>query len=425
MAQVKSLKTGIKFKDTPIGKIPVDWEASQLGDICDIVGGSTPSTANKENWDGNILWATPTDITALKDRTIDDTKQKITKEGLSSCGTKLLPVGTILMTSRATIGACAINTKPMATNQGFTSLICKEKGFNWFVYYLVAQYHNEFERLATGSTFKEISKKSAKSLHLPFPPLPEQKKIAEILSNVDDAIEETDRIIKKAKELKKGLMQKLLTRGIGHKKFKETNIGRIPKEWDVVRLMDISKVNPEQIGNSYPKKNQIKYLDISGITQTGYIKEIKDVTFEEAPSRARRIARKNDILVSTVRPYLRAFARLKTCPDDFIVSTGYAVIRPEKPEDSEYIYQNILNEQFIKFLLPHMTGTNYPAVRPNDIGNYLIAFPKESERKEIADMLAAIDSDIESEENNRGQLELLKKSLMQVLLTGKVRVKIT
>lgn len=224
MAQIKSLKTGIKFKDTPIGKIPVDWEVSQLGDICDIVGGSTPSTANKENWNGNILWATPTDITALKGRTIDDTKQKITEEGLSSCGTKLLPEGTILMTSRATIGACAINAKPMATNQGFTSLICKEKVFNWFVYYLVAQYHKEFERLATGSTFKEVSKKSVKSLHLPFPPILEQRKIAEILSNIDDAIDETDRIIEKTKELEKGLMQELLTKGIGHKKLKETEI---------------------------------------------------------------------------------------------------------------------------------------------------------------------------------------------------------
>ena len=261
MAQVKSLQTGIKFKDTPIGKIPVDWEVRKLGEVCDVFGGSTPSTAIKEYWNGDILWATPTDITNLKGRIIGDTKQKISEKGLKSCAANLLPKGSLLMTSRATIGACAINTKPMATNQGFASLVCKEQVVNWFIYYLVLFFRKELERLGSGSTFKEVSKKSVKTLYIPIPPLSEQKTIAEILTTVDDAIEETDRIIEKTKELKKGLMQKLLTRGIGHKKFKKMEIGKIPEEWEVGNISDYGEIvtgsTPstlvkEYYGNDFP-----------------------------------------------------------------------------------------------------------------------------------------------------------------------------
>ena len=266
MAQVRSLKTGIKFKETPIGKIPVDWEVTQLSDACEVIGGSTPSTTNKEYWNGNILWATPTDITALKGRAIEDTKQKISAKGLSSCSANLLPEGSILMTSRATIGACAINTKPMATNQGFTSLICKGKSYNWFIYYLVAQYHKELERLATGSTIREISKKSVKLIHLPLPPLSEQKKIAEILSNVDDVIEETDRIIEKTNELKKGLMQKLYVRDIGHEKFKGTDINGTRTR---VSLTEIRKIRLPML----PLKEQKRIATILHNIETNIIEE--------------------------------------------------------------------------------------------------------------------------------------------------------
>ena len=167
--QVSSLKTGIKNKNTPIGKIPVDWEAGRLEDVCNVIGGSTPSTSKKEFWGGDIPFATPTDITNLSGREISDTGQKITLEGLSSCGTKLLPVGSILLTSRATIGACAINTKPMATNQGFANLVCNEKAFNWFIFYMMTLLKSELERLGSGSTFREVSKRNIRSLILPLP----------------------------------------------------------------------------------------------------------------------------------------------------------------------------------------------------------------------------------------------------------------
>ncbi len=200
-----------KFKKTEIGEIPVEWGVVRIDDICEVVGGSTPSTNRKEYWNGDILWAVPTDITHLKGNIIHKTEKKITKKGLLSCAAKLLPEGSILLTSRATIGECAINFKPMATNQGFASLVCKKNVYNWFIFYRMIFVRKEFERLGSGSTFKEVSKKSIRAMKIPLPSLPEQKKIVQILGSVDEQIEKEIKHKESLEILKKGLMQVLLT----------------------------------------------------------------------------------------------------------------------------------------------------------------------------------------------------------------------
>ncbi|MEA3420615.1 MAG: restriction endonuclease subunit S, partial [Acidobacteriota bacterium] len=200
-----------KFKETEIGKIPVDWEVVKIEDTCEVVGGSTPSTNVKEFWNGGINWAIPTDITKLKGNLISSTEKSITERGLSNCAAKILPIGSILLTSRATIGECAINLKPMATNQGFASLICKDKVYNWFVFYRIKYMRKEIERLGNGSTFNEVSKKSIRGLKILIPLLSEQKKIAEILTSVDEVIEKEMAQKERIEKIKKGLMQVLLT----------------------------------------------------------------------------------------------------------------------------------------------------------------------------------------------------------------------
>ncbi len=116
-----------------------------------------------------------------------------------------------MLTSRATIGACAINTKSMTTNQWFANLVCSEKIYNWFLFYKISALQNELEKIASGSTFKEISKKNIKSLMLHLAPLPEQKKIAEILTIVDEVIDKQIQHKEQLDLLKKSLVQVLLT----------------------------------------------------------------------------------------------------------------------------------------------------------------------------------------------------------------------
>lgn len=200
-----------EFKETEIGRIPVEWEVVPLSTVATIISGGTPKTDVPAYWvGGNIPWATPTDVTSTG-RTIKTTEREITQAGLNSCAAYLLPAGSILMTSRATIGACSINTVPMATNQGFKSLVASNRVFNQYLYYLMTSKTNEMLKLAGGSTFVEISKVSVEGLLCQIPQLLEQHQIASILTTIDDQIETYQSKLDALTRLKSGLMQQLLT----------------------------------------------------------------------------------------------------------------------------------------------------------------------------------------------------------------------
>lgn len=211
----KLLTQGIghtKFKPSPLGSIPACWELKKLGCITSIIGGGTPRKETKEYWkDGTIYWATPTDFTKRKGNYISETDLLINEYGLKNSSATLLKPGTILMSSRATIGECKINTKLMTTNQGFASFECSEKVNNLFLLYLLKKSKQQLIKLSSGSTFLEISRTTLKGMVITLPPLEEQQEIAEILSTVDDKLETLQAKKSEYEQLKKGLMQKLLT----------------------------------------------------------------------------------------------------------------------------------------------------------------------------------------------------------------------
>ena len=213
MAKSRSKFKKVKWLSGKEIKIPEEWEIKKLDEIGKIIGGGTPDSTNKEYWSGNILWATPTDITKLQTNQIENTERKITKQGLDNSSAKLLPKGTILITSRATIGECAIATQPIATNQGFQSIICNDRNFDRMcIFYLIRYHKSKLLRLAYGTTFLEINKSEIKKAIISIPSLlSEQQKIASILSRVDAYIQKNQEYKKKTELLKKGLMQKLLT----------------------------------------------------------------------------------------------------------------------------------------------------------------------------------------------------------------------
>lgn len=421
VGQINSLKTGIKDKDTPIGKIPVDWEVAALGDICDVIGGSTPSTKNKTYWGGDIPFVTPTDITNLKGREISKTKHSITREGLSSCGAHLLPAGSILLRSRATLGACAITTKPMATNQGFANLVCSQRVYNWYIYYQMIGHQRQLDRLGSGSTFKEISKGNIRFLLIPIPPLPEQKKIAEILTTVDELIEKTDQVIDKTKKLKKGLMQRFLTRGIGHKRFKKTEIGEIPEEWKVVKLKDIVQIF---FNGGTPDTGNEKYWDgdVPWITGADFenqkVNRIRrNITHEGVENSATNIIPGGNLLVVT----RTGVGKVAIAPFDIAISQDITgIILDSQKAFPGYIYWYL--DHKTARLRSMIQGTSISRLLTGDLESFRIPLPPLNEQKKIAAMLFSVDDEIEKESNCKGQLELLKKALMQVLLTGTLRL---
>ena len=167
-----------------------EWKEYKLGEIAEIVGGGTPDTSNKEYWGGNIPWLTPKDLTGYNKIFISSGERFITEEGLDNSSTKLLPQGTVLLSSRAPIGYVAIASNPICTNQGFKSIICnKDIVDNLYMYYWIKNNTELLQSLGTGTTFAEISGSVVKSIAISLPPLPEQIRIASILSSLDDKID--------------------------------------------------------------------------------------------------------------------------------------------------------------------------------------------------------------------------------------------
>ncbi|MGC5051795.1 restriction endonuclease subunit S [Micromonospora sp. DT48] len=164
------------------------WQKIRLSDCCEIVSGATPKTGVGEYWDGNISWATPKDLSDLHGAAfIHDTPRKITEAGLKSCAASVLPPGSVLLSSRAPIGHVAINTVPMATNQGFKSLVPDAAILEpKYLYWWLKTNSAYLESLGNGATFKEISKAVVSRVEVPVPPLPEQRRIAEVLDRADD-----------------------------------------------------------------------------------------------------------------------------------------------------------------------------------------------------------------------------------------------
>ncbi|MGP5314934.1 restriction endonuclease subunit S [Psychrobacter faecalis] len=188
-----------------------EWKERAVSSLGKIYSGGTPSTSNTEYWDGDINWITPTDITKQDSRYINSSLRKITLEGLENSSAKLVPAGSLLICTRATIGAMAITSHEMCTNQGFKNIVPNSKTNIVFVYYLLRYNKHRMISKASGSTFLELSKTSFESMRFRMPPLKEQQKIASVLTNADKEIELLEQQLADLQQEKKALMQVLLT----------------------------------------------------------------------------------------------------------------------------------------------------------------------------------------------------------------------
>ena len=168
----------------------MEFKEYKLSDLGEIVGGSTPSTKDEENYGGKICWITPKDLTTLKGRFINKGERNITEKGFKSTSTKILPINSVLFSSRAPIGYIAINNKnEVCTNQGFKSIVPNEKIDYMFLYYLLKYNKEKIEQLGSGTTFKEVSGSVMKDVKVKIPEKSIQIKISSILYKIDDKIE--------------------------------------------------------------------------------------------------------------------------------------------------------------------------------------------------------------------------------------------
>jgi len=195
----------IRFKDDNGSEYP-DWRDMKLGEVGEIIGGGTPDTSIAEFWGGEINWFTPTEI---KSKYIDKSIRTITEKGLKQSSAKILPKGSLLLSSRATVGDIGIALHECCTNQGFQSIVVNKNNENEFIYYWVINNKKAFLRKASGSTFLEINKTEISKLKLSCPSKKEQEKIATFLSSLDKKINLVNQQLQKNQSFKKGLLQQM------------------------------------------------------------------------------------------------------------------------------------------------------------------------------------------------------------------------
>jgi type I restriction enzyme S subunit len=223
---IRSEKTH-KFKDSPLGRIPEEWEVVRLGEVGEIISGSTPSTYNSEYWNGEIVWITPEDLSKIKTLFIENSSRKITQKGLRSCSARIIPAYSVVISSRAPIGYVKVSKVPFTTSQGCKSIAYNGKFSPEFLAIMLSNKVQDMINLGSGTTFQEITKSNLKKLLIPLPPLPEQKRIAEILSQIDQTIEKEERYKQKLERLKKGLMEDLLTGKVRVNKLLEGEVNEM------------------------------------------------------------------------------------------------------------------------------------------------------------------------------------------------------
>jgi type I restriction enzyme S subunit len=195
--------------------LPTDWETKPISQLGVVVGGGTPSRDVPSFWRGTIPWVTPGEISGEASKYLHDTADHISAAGLAGSGATLLPSGSLMVTTRATLGARAINAVPMATNQGFKSVVFRQTQDADYYFHLFEKLKPELVRRGSGTTFLEVSGAEFGAILVPSPPHCEMQDIAHILDTLDIAIRQTEAIIAKLKAVKQGLLHDLLTRGIG------------------------------------------------------------------------------------------------------------------------------------------------------------------------------------------------------------------
>lgn len=385
------------------------WTIKRLDEIGDIVSGSTPSTRNPAFWDGEIVWVTPSDLSKLNTPYLHTSDKKITPKGLKNCSAQLLPAGSIVISSRAPIGYVAIPTVEFCTNQGCKSIKLKDQYDSGFTYYTLNHHVEKLKNWGEGTTFAEISKTALSKVELPFlENKSEQTLIAEILSAVDLAIEQTEALIAKQQRIKTGLMQDLLTKGIdahgnirseATHAFKDSPLGRIPVEWEV---KEIDKIAPLQRGYDIVEEQfipgQYPVISSSGIIGFHNTKTTKGPGVT--------IGRKGSI--GTVH---------------FLNCDYWA-------HDTSLFVTNFNNNlpRYVFYLFSFLdlarfgTKSGSPSLNRNDIHPIQIGIPSLNEQKCIANILDLVDADICNESVNLSKMNRLKTALMQDLLTGRVRV---
>lgn len=336
---------------------------------------------------------------------------------------KIAESNDLLLSVRAPVGDINLSPYKLCIGRGLAAIRFKKDNPKFYFYWFLKN-QKAIESLGVGSTFKAITGEQLKKIEIPVVELSEQTAIANILSTVDEAIQKADEAITKTERIKQAMMKKLFTEGIGHKEFKQTKIGKTPNDWVIRKIGEVinksGKIDPTK------SDNEFKYVDISSINnQTFKIISTNKVDKNNAPSRARKLIKKGNIIYATTRPYLQNIAIVPQSLDNQICSTGFCVMEAdEKIVSNKWLFYNVITSRFNKRIESKMKGATYPAVNDSDLYEELISIPSVKEQNKITDIFDDFSRKLDLEISRKQSLEKIKQGLMDDLLTSKKRIKI-
>ena len=397
----------------------------KLGEIAEIYNGSTPSTFDSSNYDGDIIWATPKDLSDQNSKYFSQGARNITQKGFDSCSTQMISANNILMSSRAPIGLFAINTVDCCTNQGFKNIVLDKSIADVdFMYYFLKYHVKEIEALGSGTTFREVSKTAFEKYEISIPALPIQQKISAILSNIDRKISVNREINRNLEELAKQIYDywfvqfdfpnedgKPYKSSGGKMVWNELLKREIPVGWEVGILSDIAYITMGQSpdGSSY-NETGVGIIFYQGSTDFG----IRFPTIRVYTTSPKRFAKKGDILMSVRAPV----GILNIANHDCCIGRGLAALKSKVASMVHLWFTMEVFKQ--RFEGKNLSGTTFGAITKDELFSLPVVVPP----KELLLMFNKKTLSIFNNQLSIGaeidKLTSLRNSLLPLLMNGQV-----
>jgi type I restriction enzyme, S subunit len=404
-----------------------NWEFFKLSELATFRRGSFPQPYGLDKWYDDENGYPFVQVFDVGDnmRLKDSTKRRIsTAAGEQSVFVKK---GTIVLTIQGSIGRIAIvhyDTYVDRTLLIFQTFI-KPTDKRFFMFVVHRLFEDEKQR-ANGGVIKTITKEQLSSFIIPLPPLPEQQKIAEILNTVDDKIDIIEQQISETHKLKKGLMQRLLTKGIGHTSFKKSKLGEIPEGWEVAKLEDYSlKITDGSHFSPTPKKNTGYYIaTVKDMRRSAFsLDACANISEEDFKALERNGCKPqiNDVLFSKDGTIGKTFVYKEG--QEIVILSSVSIIRLMNQKlISDFVCQVLKSNIFYKQLEGLKSGSAIRRLVLKAIKEIKIPVPSLDEQQKIATIISSVDKKLEVLSDKKSHYQELKKGLMQQLLTGKIRV---
>ncbi|MBL0445997.1 restriction endonuclease subunit S [Aeromonas veronii] len=303
-------------------------------------------------------------------------------------------------------------------------------------YFLNSSYSRQsLVALSNQVTMATIDQEKFKSLSIAIPPIPEQQVIARFLdfktAQIDALIAKKKALLDKLAEKRTALINHAVTKGLDPSvPMKDSGVawlGNVPKHWHIMRIKNVATHNDESLDDGTEPDFEIEYVDISSVSLINGVEQSELMTFEKSPSRARRKVKDGDIIVSTVRTYLKAIAAISNPPDNMIVSTGFAVIRPKENFHSSFAGYLLQTTGFVGEVVAYSVGVSYPAINASDLVRIAAVVPPLDEQIAIAQFLdkqvVQLNSQRQKIEDVISKLQEYRSALITNAVTGKIDVR--